>query len=65
MCASVCLRALQLKWKKQTKTFIIQLWDNKTESPKGYLDTENIHNNPSEAQRDRKITGGRVRKESK
>lgn len=39
---------------EQTKTFIIQLWNNKTQSPEGYLDTENIQNNLSEAHRDRK-----------
>lgn len=39
---------------KKTKTFIIQPRDKKTESPEGYLDTENIQNNLSQARRQNK-----------
>ena len=34
------MRAPLLEWKQQPKTFIIQLWDNKTQSPEGYFSTE-------------------------
>lgn len=55
-CAHVhmCLCLLQLEWKLQTQTLVIQLWDNKAQSPEGYLDTENTQNNLSKARRDRK-----------
>lgn len=45
----MCLWSLQLEWKLQTQTLVIQLWDNKAQSPEGYLDTENIQNNLGEA----------------
>lgn len=56
---TMCLCLLQLEWKLQTQTLVIQLWDNMAQSPEGYLDTENIQNNKLEETENETKAGGK------